>query len=294
MRKLLFILIVYSTEAYAQHNSLYSQYYFSGILINPAYAGSQDALNFTSIYRNQWTGIEGSPRSLSIGIHSPLKNNKINAGLIFLNSKYGLSSVTNVMGVYAYRFPLSNGSFSLGLQAGIQSNRNNWDQIETTDVNDPIFESQANKEMSGIAGFGMYFKTDKFFLGLSSPSIYNSKKSFDFSYSPVLFSGGVLIKLRNSVVLKPSALVKYIKGSPIETDISSVFYFRDIIGLGLGYRTKAALYAFADIKLNDQLSVGYCYDYTTSQLKRFSGGSHEFMLRYLFSYKLKVKNPRYF
>lgn len=294
MRKLLVILIVYSSGIYAQHNSLYSQYYFSGILINPAYAGSQNALNFTSIYRNQWTGIDGSPRNLSIGIHSPLKNNKINAGLVFLNSKYGLSCATNVMGVYAYRFPLSNGSLSFGLQGGIQSNRNNWDQIETTDGNDPIFTSPASREISGIAGFGMYYKTEKFFLGLSSPSMYNSKNSFRFAHSPVLFSAGVLLKLGNSVVFKPSTLIKYIKGSPIGTDISSVFYFKEIIGLGFGYRTKDALYAFVDIKLNEQLSAGYCYDYTTSRLKRYSNGSHEFMLRYLFSYKLNVKNSRYF
>jgi type IX secretion system PorP/SprF family membrane protein len=294
LKKLLILLILYCSGIYAQHNSLYSQYYFSGILINPAYAGSQNALNFTSIYRNQWTGIEGSPKNLSIGIHSPLKSNKINAGLIFLNSKYGLSSVTNVMGIYAYRLPLAGGSFSLGLQGGIQTSKNNWAQIETTDGNDPVFTSPASKEISGIAGFGMYYKTEKFFLGLSSPTLYNSRKSFDVSYSPVLLSAGVLIKVSNTVVFKPSTLIKYIKGSPIGTDISSVFYFKDIIGLGLGYRTKDAVYAFVDIKLNEQFSAGYCYDYTTSRLKKYSNGSHEFMLRYLFSYKLNAKSPRYF
>jgi type IX secretion system PorP/SprF family membrane protein len=290
LKKLLILLILYCSGIYAQHNSLYSQYYFSGILINPAYAGSQNALNFTSIYRNQWTGIEGSPKNLSIGIHSPLKSNKINAGLIF----YGLSSVTNVMGIYAYRLPLAGGSFSLGLQGGIQTSKNNWAQIETTDGNDPVFTSPASKEISGIAGFGMYYKTEKFFLGLSSPTLYNSRKSFDVSYSPVLLSAGVLIKVSNTVVFKPSTLIKYIKGSPIGTDISSVFYFKDIIGLGLGYRTKDAVYAFVDIKLNEQFSAGYCYDYTTSRLKKYSNGSHEFMLRYLFSYKLNAKSPRYF
>jgi type IX secretion system PorP/SprF family membrane protein len=294
LRKLLILLILFSSGSYAQHNSLYSQYYFSGILINPAYAGSQNALNFTSIYRNQWTGIEGAPKNLSIGLHSPLKSNKVNAGLIFLNSKYGLSSITSVMGIYAYRLSLGKGSLSFGLQGGIQSSKNNWSQIETTDGNDPVFTSPATREISGIAGFGMYYKAEKFFLGLSSPTMYNSKKSFQFSYSPVLLSAGVLIQAGNSVVFKPSALIKYIKGSPIGTDISTVLYFKEIIGIGVGYRTKDAIYAFVDLKLNEQFSAGYCYDYTTSHLKRYSNGSHEFMLRYLFSYKLNTKNPRYF
>ena len=61
----------------AQHSSDYVQYMFNGLLINPAYAGSADALNITSLYRKQWVGINGAPANIMLSAHSPLKNKKV-------------------------------------------------------------------------------------------------------------------------------------------------------------------------------------------------------------------------
>ncbi len=38
----------------AQHTPLTSQYLFNGLLINPAYAGSRDALTANLTHRQQW------------------------------------------------------------------------------------------------------------------------------------------------------------------------------------------------------------------------------------------------
>jgi type IX secretion system PorP/SprF family membrane protein len=278
----------------AQHSFLYSQYYFSGILINPAYAGSQDALNLTSIYRNQWTGLEGAPCNLSIAGHSPLKDRRMNLGLVFLNNQYGLTRETRLSAVYAYRLPLGKGSLSFGLQGGIDNTRNDWSKIETTETSDPVFENAQNNVYSAIAGFGTYYKNEKMFLGLSAPLLYDSRKSFKMAYVPVLVCAGYLIKANENVVIKPGILLKYIKSSPLSIDISAVTYLKEFIGLGVGWRSSDAVYGLLDLKLNDQFSIGYCYDYTLSPLNNYSNGSHEFMLRYLFNYKLSVKSPRYF
>ena len=89
-------------------------------------------------------------------------------------------------------------------------------------------------------------------------------------------------------------MVKYIKNSPIEADITSTFYIKHFFGFGVGYRTKDAAYAFLDLKLNDQLNLGYGYDFTLTSIRHYSGGSHEFMLRYLFKYKINSKSVRFF
>lgn len=294
MRKIIYLFLFISTAVSAQHNALYSQYYFSGILINPAYAGSQNALNFTSIYRDQWTGMEGAPTNLSIGLHSPLRNEKVNAGLILQNNKFGVTCETRVMLVYAYRLRLRKGSLSFGLQGGAEYYKNDLTKIKTTDGSDPVYEASLEKKVNGVFGAGLYYKTEKFFAGVSAPLLYNTRDDYSVSYTPIIASAGCLLKLSDKIIIKPGGLARYVKNSPVEADISASFYYKEFVGIGFGYRSKDAVYAFLDLRLNDQFSVGYCYDYTLSRLNNYSNGSHEFMLRYLFSYKLKTKSPRYF
>jgi type IX secretion system PorP/SprF family membrane protein len=294
MRRLIFIFLIISSYTYAQHNVLYSQYYFSGILINPAYAGSQNALNLTSIYRNQWTGIEGAPKNLSIGIHSPLKNDKVNLGLIFLNNKFGITCESRAMAVYAYKLKLGKGALSFGLQGGVEYYKNDLTQIRSTDNGDPVFEPSVEKKIHGIFGAGIFYKSENMIAGLSVPILYSTRKDYSISYSPVILSTGFLCKMNDNIVIKPAGLVRYIKNSPVEGDISAAVYYKEVIGLGVGYRSNEAVYGYLDLKLNEQFSVGYCYDYTLSSLNLYSNGSHEFMLRYIFSYKLNTKSPRYF
>lgn len=294
MKKILYILFFLSISTYAQHNIVYSQYYFSGILINPAYAGSQNALNFTSIYRNQWTGIDGAPKNLSIGIHSPLKNDRSNLGLIFLNNKFGITCESKIMAIYAYKLKLSKGHLSFGLQAGAEYFKNDWTKIQATDNNDPVFENNNDKNINAVFGAGVFYKTENMFIGLSAPVLYNTINNYHLSSNPYIFSVGYLLKINDKFLIKPAGLVRYIKYSPIEGDISSALYFKDVIGIGIGYRSNAALYGYFDIRLNEQFSAGYCYDYSLSRLNNYSNGSHEFMLRYLFSYKVNLKSVRYF
>ena len=126
----------------AQHQTFYSQYIYSGLLINPAYAGSQDALNITAAYRNQWTGFTGAPKNFSLAAHTPLRNKKTNLGILVSNEKFGITSKTDLNIAYAYRIKMKESSLSFGLQAGIDFIRNDWNLVKTTDQNDPNFIAQ--------------------------------------------------------------------------------------------------------------------------------------------------------
>jgi type IX secretion system PorP/SprF family membrane protein len=96
------------------------------------------------------------------------------------------------------------------------------------------------------------------------------------------------------VVIKPSVLLKYLPASPLQYDVTGTFYVSKLLGVGFGYRSSDAIYALLDIKITDQFNLGYSYDFTTSKLKNYSGGSHELMLRYLFKYSVNSKSVRYF
>ena len=41
---------------------VYSQYLQNGLMPNPAYAGSRDALSTMLSFRSQWMGMEGAPK----------------------------------------------------------------------------------------------------------------------------------------------------------------------------------------------------------------------------------------
>ncbi|RZK51316.1 MAG: type IX secretion system membrane protein PorP/SprF, partial [Pedobacter sp.] len=72
MKKLLLsitiALLLFGVPAMAQQDAQYSQYIFNGIYINPAYAGYKENLNLHMFYRNQWTGIDGAPKSMSLAV----------------------------------------------------------------------------------------------------------------------------------------------------------------------------------------------------------------------------------
>jgi type IX secretion system PorP/SprF family membrane protein len=295
MRKLfLFLLSFVATVSYAQHQTFYSQYIYSGLLINPAYAGSQEALNITAAYRNQWTGFSGAPKNFSFALHSPLRNKKVNLGLLLSNEKFGITTKTDVNVAFAYRVFFKESSLSFGLQAGYDLLKNDWSLIKTTDQNDPNFVAQNNNQSIPKFGAGVYYTAKKIYAGLSFPTLYRIDKSSVFSpYAMNLYSG-VLLSINKDVVIKPSVLIKYLHNAPLQFDVTSTFYLNQILGFGFGYRSNDAVYAFVDLKISKQFNLGYGYDFTTSQLKNYSAGSHEIMLRYLFKYNVNSKSVRYF
>ncbi len=290
LRSLIFIVLI-PLFSYAQHNSTYSQYMFSGLLLNPAYAGSRDALDMAALYRKQWVGINGAPTTITFAAHSPLKNKKVNLGLVIISDKFGITEHLKASLVYAYRFKFLKGHLSLGLSGGIDSYKDNWAKARTTQAEDPSFTQQVNKRIYPEFGFGMYYASKKLYLGLSSPSLYNN--SFNL-YKTFIFNAGGLIDVSENFKIKPAVIIKYILNSPLNVNLSSTFYYRDIAGLGVGCTINSSMLAYIDLKVNDQFRIGYAYEYATTRLNTYTSGSHEVMLRYLFHYKVNTLSTRYF
>src|ERR1700748_1446919 len=103
MKKAILIMILLLNVLFvkAQQDNLYSQYMFNGLLINPAYAGSNEVLSATALNRNQWVGFDGAPRTNTFSLHTPLKNKKINLGITFINDRYGITTQNKINAVYA-------------------------------------------------------------------------------------------------------------------------------------------------------------------------------------------------
>lgn len=275
----------------AQHLGAYSQHMFNGLLLNPAYAGSTEALQLSTMYRRQWLGLDGAPTTLNLSAHLPFKRRKAAAGLVLTNDRFGVSETTSALAVYAYRFRLGRGRLSLGLQGGIHLQQNNWNHIKTTQDRDPSFAGQAQRNIHPQAGVGLYYHTARFFTGASAPELLNSSNQ---KFKTLTLTAGGLLNANQPLRFKPVLLLRYLRHSPFDANLSCIVYWKDVVGLGGGGGLSRTAFAYFDLRITEQFRLGYAYDYTFNRLRNYNSGSHELMLRYLMEYTVQAPSLRYF
>jgi len=286
---------------------VYSQYLQNGLLINPAYAGTRGALSAFLSYRMQWAGIENAPDFQTISLNAPLKNDKVGLGVMAQFMNYGYTKSQSLYASYAYHIKLRTGKVSLGLKAGFDRSNSDYSGILTTVPGDPVFMTNDEPYFLPNVGAGAYYFSDKLFAGFSIPAFLSYKKNtstnsaesyHSFSKYDIVFSGGGLIKISQTLKFKPSLLIDYSLDPTkkmTQFDLNANLIFNDLIWLGASWRTtEGVLVGIIQAQINQQLMFGYSYDYSVGTMKTFSGGSHEFILRYEFGSKISAANPRYF
>lgn len=291
---------------WGQQEAMFTQYMFNGLAINPAYAGSHQTLEFTALAREQWTGLDGAPSTQTFTAHSPLKNRSIGLGLSVIHDKIGVTSQFGVYGAYSYRIQFNNkGVLSMGLQAGFTQYQEDLTKLQGSirDPNDPNFsQDQISKFMPNF-GAGLYYYTQRFYMGLSSPYLVQNKlDNIETAYSEArqkrhyFYTTGYVFDLSRSVKFKPNLLFKVVEGAPLEIDINANFLFQELLWLGVSYRSFDSFDAIVQLNVTEQFSIGYAYDFaTTTELKRLHSGSHELMLNYrLKPPRRRMLTPRYF
>lgn len=312
MKKIIIsILITASSAIFAQQDAMYTQYMFNMLAVNPAYAGSRDVLSLTALYRNQWVGLPGAPKTLTFSADMPLANEKLGLGLQVSNDAIGVFNVFGANASLAYRIRFEKSTLAFGMNAGVTQFQANLQDVGISD--DPAFGNNINKTLPNI-GAGVFWSNDRFYVGLSLPKLLNSPLSG--SYVPRLVGGinsdakfraqqfrhaflmaGYVINISDLVKFKPSILVKMVTGAPIQMDLNANVYFYDKIGIGLSYRSLDAPSILLEWQATEQFRIGYAFDWTT-KVNNFGFAkamSHEIMLRYEMGFnKAKVLTPRYF
>ncbi|WP_405409748.1 type IX secretion system membrane protein PorP/SprF [Maribacter sp. Asnod1-A12] len=305
----LFILISIAglLTGYSQQDAQYTQYMYNTISVNPAYAGSRGVLSIVALHRSQWVGLDGAPTTQTLNFHTPVSNN-VGLGLSVVNDEIGngTNQDTYIDAAFSYTVKTSEeGKLSFGLKAG-----GHLFNVDFTKLRNYGAESNLpniDNKFSPNFGAGIYYHTDRFYAGLSVPNFLQTEHfdSSDTNSSSLIAQErmnlylitGYVFDLKNNVKFKPAALVKAVKGAPLQVDLSANFLFNDKFSLGAAYRWDAAISALFGFQLNDQLMLGLAYDKETTDLgaTRFNDGSFEIMLRYEFLNKYKrVITPRFF
>ena len=295
----------------AQQDPMYTQYMFNTQTINPAYAGTWDALSFMVLGRQQWAGLEGAPQTYTFSMQAPLKNERVALGLNLISDKIGLEKRFYMFGDYSYLLPINEGmKLRLGLKGGFTNYSNNLSEYQTnapgSGIVDPTFQGEIDQKFAPNFGIGGFLYGKKYYVGLSIPKVINTE--FENNYNNFSVSAelrhyfliaGLIVDLGENLKFKPTMLTKATFssdfGAPVQLDLTASFLIKERFWLGAMYRTGDSFGFIAQWIIDKKMRIGYAYDYTTSNLQNFHSGSHEIMVSYELRFlKEMFASPRYF
>lgn len=310
MKKLLvFVLfIAFGTAVTAQQDPQFTQYMYNPLVINPAYAGNRGVMSIMGLHRSQWVGLDGAPRTQSLSLHTPISNSNVGLGLSVVNDELGPADETYIAADFSYTLPVSDeGKLSFGLKAGVHLLNVDFQRLNIFDSTDPRLSENINNQLEPMVGLGLYYHTDKFYLGLSTPNVlqtdhFDEDQSAGSTYVArerihYFAMAGYVFNLSDSVKFKPATLVKVVEGAPLQWDVSGNFLFNDKFTLGAAYRWSAAVSGLVGYQISDQLMLGFAYDRETTELGNaiYNDGSYELFMRFeLFDDYDKIITPRFF
>ncbi len=310
---LLILILLGSFSSKAQQDPQYTQYMYNTQVVNPAYAGNREALSFGLLYRTQWVNFgDGRPNTGTFTVNSPVGYN-MGLGLSVVSDRIGPAVETNFNIDYSYSIQTSEtGKLSFGLKAGLDILDVDFSKLNLPrDVyNDPYFQNNIDNKLQPQIGAGVYYNTEKFYVGLSVPNFLTTKHFDESSIEDLqniqaettakermhyFLIAGYVFDLSDNLKFKPATLFKMVSGSPLQADVSANFLLYDRVTLGAAYRWSAAMSGMVGFQATDNIFIGFGYDYQTTDIETYSDGSYEVMLRFeLFNKPERVLTPRFF
>lgn len=299
------VIILISGLSYSQQDAQFSNYMYNTLSFNPAYAGSRGTTSIYLSQRSQWIGLDVAPTTNALSYHSPLGSSNLGIGLSFLNDAIGPVEENLVSLDMSYTIQTSyDYKLAFGLRASAHMLNVDFNQLNIFNPGDVLAQNNINNRISPNFGFGVFWYSDKSYLGFSIPNLLQTKhinKNLGASVSWISkerlhyhFTAGYVFDLSQDVLFKPALLTKFVSGSPLQLDVSGNFQIYDKFTIGGSYRIDAAVSLLAGFQLSRNWFLGYGYDFDTNNLSTFNSGSHEVFLRYEVFRNSNIKAPRFF
>ena len=285
--------------AYGQQTSQYSMYMLNKFSFNPAYAGLEDKMVFTGVFRKQWAGLPGSPAYQNVNVHTPFGYLRGGLGINFENDAIGAEQIIQASIAYNYHIPVGKvGIFALGIAGGLHQKsldgallrtpEGDYSEPNILDHRDGILPIGVARAQVPIFQMGLYYYSNSLEIGLSANNLIE----------PTIKLSGLQLQLKRhyfatlsynidfggNLTFHPSVLLK---SDLVETqiDFSLLLRYNENIFGGASFRGYSnesidAVAIIVGFKANEKITIAYSYDLTLSVLNSVSTGSHEVMLRY--------------
>ena len=286
---------------FAQKEPQYTQYMYNIGSFNPAYVGTVETPDITGLYRVQWSGIPGAPKTLRFGVNLPMANEKNGLGFNVVSDQLGPTTQTYIDFAYSFQVKLSEDTkLSFGVDAGGSLLDVDYTKGDFENPNEPLLNNADTfNKFYPTVGAGMFMYQENWYLGLSVPNFLTSGIYADevanIVEDKMQFNliGGYIFNFSEGLKFKPAFLMNYLNGSPLNLNLSTNFLISEVVTLGASYRLDNALSGLAGLQVSNSLFLGYSYDYNTNGLGDYSQGSHEVILKfYLGRAANKVKKEK--
>ena len=300
---------------FAQQQPQNTQFMNNRLGYNPGFAGSQESPCITCIYRQQWLGLEGAPSLAIASFNMPLNNQRVGIGANLVRHSIGISTLYNADLAYSYRVRLGKGMLGLGVQTSLRTMEQDFGKTTATQpkAEDGSIPAGSRSKFLFNFGTGLYYSTEKFYLGVSAPRLLENNTDFaddelviSREVQHVYLMGGVSLPLNEMLALRPQALLKYANKAPVSFDANLSLVVQNRYILGATYRTGGnqvdgtgeSVDILVSAQLTNNINFGVSYDITLSDIKDYSNGSIEASVRYCFGKTAggdkEYVNPRFF
>ena len=296
----LLIITSLSLSASSQQLGQYTMYMLNKYRDNVAYAGLDNSLSATGVFRGQWIGLEGSPIMQNVNVHMPVYYIKGAVGLNVENITLGAEQNLSATVSYAFHKPVGNtGILSIGAGGGFYQKSLDGSILRTPggtyvenvpiNHNDALLIESKQSSITPIFNAGVFFQTEQFEIGASAINLVEPKINLNDNINFQLKRHYLLTlaynwDVGNLLSIQPSILAK---SDLIETQIefSTLVTYNDNIFGGATFRgysknTIDAAAFIAGIKLSEKITLAYSYDLTLSPYNSVSNGSHEILINY--------------
>lgn len=283
MKRLLFILsVLIPLFTFSQQESYYSLYRYNMNVINPAYAGALGKNVFAFTSRRQWSSMQDAPSTLAFSYSSERANN-VGLGLSVVSDKVFIEQQTFAYVDFSYKLDMESTQLYLGLKAGGNFYNADPRSLTTYTASDPA--QQQLSRFNPNVGAGAFLKGEVFWASFSIPRLFNVKRENDIlavtakdrvhSY----LGGGVDLPVGGDFFIKPSIMMRKVKGLPVTTDITGMLSWQNQFDVGISYRSSGAFSLLSVVSIGG-FDIGYAYETpTVSSLSQLNLKTHEIVLR---------------
>ncbi len=299
------LIVVLVLPANSQQDPLASHYMFNTLTYNPGFAGTSGLICATALNRQQWVGFDGAPSTTLFNINAPVSPFRIRSGvgLLVLSDNVGFDRDINITGSYSYLMDIGSGSLGIGISVGMLNKTIDpkW-EIPSGDSHvpasgDPLIPENKESYVALDAGLGIYYRTEKYYLGASVTHINQPEIKFTKGTPYVsrhyYFTAGYILPMPNpSLELLPS-IFAFSDGKVIQANATALIRYNKKVWGGVSFRAGDAIIGMVGFELFNGVRIGYAYDFTLTDVRRSSSGSHEFMVNYCFDLSLGRSPMKY-
>ena len=292
----------------AQQFPMYSQYMMNGFLLNPSYAGSDYYTTFGLTVREQWLNLPDAPSTYAAAfqtrllndsyitkstavrkkISRPTKGGRVGVGGYLFSDHNGIMHRTGIQLAYAYHLPVGDEqqlSFGLSLSA-YQYFVDINGAVMPDDVQDELLNNYDQVVYIPDANFGVSYTTRNYYAGFAMTNLFrgtlmigNGGDNGRSELGHFFLTGGMRFYPGSDWIIEPSVMLKSsdMLFKSFQADLTGRVYYKEDYWLELSYRTGDAVIMMAGLKI-DRFYLGYAFDFTLSEIRSYTYGTHELTL----------------